>query len=276
MVRDVLTSNPALTRAELPQPPRFIPHAELRRAGAVHKLFRRSIDPPREGRLTHPEELVLFKRMQYCGYRMSRMWDDLERLSTPERKRYLRWYKQYFEIRDRLINANMGLVFDLLSKNRFTNVEYDEIRSEGLMALLRAVDTYDPWSGFRFSTYACNAILRAFSRSALMESKRYHLRAASYEPHMEPDQSDDLRHDEQLDYLAERVTSALKDDLAELNDTERFVLQERFPLHEQAKRATLKMVGEKMHISKERVRQIQESALNKLRRVLIDDEAELL
>ncbi len=122
--------------ATLPSPPRFIAHEELAERGTAQRLFRRSIDPPVQGRLSREEELVLFKRLNYCGYRMSRMWDRLERLTKAEQARYLKWYHQYRRIRERIIDANMGLVFDLLGRNRFKNVDFDELRSEGFFKRL--------------------------------------------------------------------------------------------------------------------------------------------
>ncbi len=252
----------------LPQPPRFVAHEELTERGTAQRLFRRSIDPPVQGRLSREEELVLFKRLNYCGYRMSRMWDRFDRLTKAEQDRYLKWYHQYTRIRERIIDANMGLVFDLLSRNRFKNVSFDELRSEGLMALLRASDTYNPWSGFRFSTYACNSILRSFSRVAVMESKRRHLWASSFEPSMEPADLFEEKHSDRMGLLGERVAALMNDKDAGLSDNERFVLSQRFPFQPNKRKATLVTVGEAMKISKERVRQIQESALNKLRQLL--------
>src|SRR3990172_3043381 len=162
-----------------------------------------------------------------------------------------------------IIDANMGLVFDMLGKNRFKNVDFEELRSEGLMALLRSVDTYNPWSGFRFSTYACNSILRSFSRVALMESKRSHLWANSFDPQLEPSTWNEEQRNNQLGLLAERLNAIINDAGTELSENERYVLQKRFPFEPDGRKATLKKVGEKLKVSKERVRQIQESALAK-------------
>ena len=256
---------------ELPRPPRFVGNDELTHRGSAQRLFKRGSDPPPKGRLTHAGEIVLFKRLHYCGYRMAKMWDRLDRLSRDEQARYLKWYQQYTHLRERIIDANMGLVFDMLARNRFKNVDFDELRSEGLMALLRAVDTYDPWSGFRFSTYACNSILRSFSRVATMESKRRHLWASSFDPSMEPADLFERNRLEHLGLISERLEEIMNDEDAGLSENERFVLRERFPLQPERKKATLLKVGARLKMSKERVRQIQESALSKLRRLLFSD-----
>ncbi len=262
-------SNPV--QVDFPEPPRFIDHQELSERGVVHRLFRTSDDPPQEGRLSRQEEVLLFKRMQYCGYRMSKMWDRLENLTAVEQKRYLKWYKQYNEIRARVVSANMGLVFDMLSKSRFRSADFDELRSEGLLALLRSVDTYNPWSGFRFSTYACNSIINAFSRVALMERKRSHLWVGSFDPNLEPVDTREPRRSEHLGLMAERLVAVLNDRATPLSENEKYVLRARFPLQPEARRATLQKLGDALQVSKERVRQIQASALGKLRRALVSD-----
>lgn len=256
---------------DLPQPPRYIAHKEITAPHSVNRLFKPSSDPPESGRLSHAEELVLFKRLHYSAYRMSKMWDKLEQLSTQDQERYVNWFKQYTEIRDRLVDANLGLVFNLLGKTRFTTVDRDELRSEGLMALVRSVDTFDPWRGIRFSTYACNSIIRAFSRLGLMHSKRQHLWSTSFDIDREPVDLIDPHRDERGSLISERLERIINSKDAQLSESERFVLNQRFPRSGDRPRATLKTVGKKMRISKERVRQIQESALGKLRRALLAD-----
>ena len=49
------------------------------------------------------------------------------------------------------------------------------------------------------------------------------------------------------------------------------VLVRRFPSEESRSRQTLEDIGKQMQVSKERVRQIQLSAISKLRRVLAED-----
>jgi RNA polymerase primary sigma factor len=256
--------------SELPLPPRHIAHDELKRPGIGKRLFSAHLDPA-SPKLTPEQELVLFKRMHYAAYRLSKIWKQRRTLTTEEQSDYLNWYTCYVRIRDRVVNANLGLVFKLLSKCRFTNVDFDELRSEGLMALLRATDTYNPWSGFRFSTYACNAILRAFARAAEVQARRQRRLGGSLDTMNEPTAWPDQTHSEQEALMVERLSVVLREQQAGLNDHERFVLHHRFGRPSDESPATLKRVGEMLNISKERVRQIQASALAKLRRALLGD-----
>jgi RNA polymerase primary sigma factor len=53
-----------------------------------------------------------------------------------------------------------------------------------------------------------------------------------------------------------------------LTDREKEVLSQRFGFNSKGKAATLKDIGSELQISKERVRQLQNSGLEKLREVL--------
>jgi len=65
--------------------------------------------------------------------------------------------------------------------------------------------------------------------------------------------------------LKESFTQALRDALAELPERERMVLELRFGLHDDQPK-TLREIGDVLDLSRERVRQIESRALNKLRR----------
>ena len=253
----------------------YVMNDELRHRRTESQLFQ---DWPREapgnGRVSTEEEILLFKQLHYCGYRLSKLYraTDHDGPTTSVERRYREWVRRYQLIRTRLVEANLGLVYDLIGRNRFDSLDHDEMNSDGLMTLLRAVDTFDPWRGFRFSTYACNAILRALSRAAKQNSQRRGRIAGTYhEGFDKSDMPEQIRQDRRA-LFAERLRRILRMDNAELTDIEKMVLARRFPLEEGRTRKTLEAVGRQMRVSKERVRQIQLSALSKLRRGLARDE----
>lgn len=274
-MRRVLTK--AATRpsmAKWPVPPPFIRNQELARKSIEEQLFSEwDITGPGAGRLPSDEETFHFKRLHYCAFHLSRLYRRAAKSprATRLQREYAKWTGRYHAIRDRLINANLGLVYDLIGRSRFVTLDRDEMTSEGMMALLRAVDTFDPWRGFRFSTYACNAILRAFSRAAMKDSKRRTLGSASFEISMEKSDWTERRRESNADLYQERLQRVLSENAAELSPIEKLVLNRRFPHGEDAPRETLDDIGRDMRVSKERVRQIQLSALSKLRQTLLED-----
>ena len=76
--------------------------------------------------------------------------------------------------------------------------------------------------------------------------------------------------DTQTDLYVERLHRVLNENLGELDDMEARVLARRFPLDDD-RRSTLGAIGQAVGLSKERVRQIQNAALRKLRVVLNAD-----
>ena len=104
-----------------------------------------------------------------------------------------------------------------------------------------------------------------------MQSKRRHLWTTSFEPAMESAETDRRTHDQRDELLSERLHTVINNGSAGLSDKERYVLHQRFPMQVHRRKATLMKVGETMKMSKERVRQIQEAALTKLRRTLLLD-----
>lgn len=260
--------------AHWPPPPPYIRNVELAKPSMEKKLFSEwDLTGAGEGRLAADMETFHFKRLHFCAFHLARLYRRAEKAprATSVHRDYSKWMERYHLIRERLIEANLGLVYDLIGRSRFGNLDRDEMCSEGMMALLRAVDTFDPWRGFRFSTYACNAILRAFSRSALRDSKRRGVMAVSFDPTFEKSDFSETRRDEDRGLYRERLRRIMDSNDAELTPVERSVLARRFPADDEAPRGTLDDIGRDMNVSKERVRQIQLSALNKLRKRLTAD-----
>ena len=66
--------------------------------------------------------------------------------------------KQYKNERNKLITANLKLVFSVAGKFRFLGMPYNDLVQEGSIGLLKAIERFDPRKGFLFSTYAYTAI----------------------------------------------------------------------------------------------------------------------
>lgn len=246
--------------------PKFVDHAELAGRWAYQRLFERQDDAAAEP-TRQEQELHRFKQMHFCARRLKAL-RGRHGAQAARRADFQRFTAMHQRFRDEIASANLGLVYDLYKKSRIVNADGDELLSEGMMALTRAIDTFNPWRGFRFSTYACNAIQRAFYRCGLREAKRRRHEPLNFEAEFEKsDWLDTLRSEESVLY-AERLARIIEEGRAELTAIERDVLTRRFPLDGSTERRTLADIGRQMNLSKERVRQIQNSALSKLREAL--------
>ena len=249
---------------------KFVAHASLFHPQAEQRYLVAEIHDlvSGQGRLRAEAETKLFQALHLCAYLAYR---ESKLHPGRETKRYRKLADLRQRIRQRLLDANLGLVYQLVGRSRFTNVDNDELVSDGLYTLLQAVDAYNPWKGFRFSTYACNAILRAFGRRSMAETRRRQYAPISFEPDLETgDQVQQVRDGNQALY-AERLARLLEGPDLDIDETELFVLSRRFPTDPDRKRETLERIGRAIKVSKERVRQIQNGALLKLRQALETD-----
>lgn len=228
--------------------------------------------------LSTANERKLFLRLNYSRYRLVRILKEhaSKRLSARTVSEILGWHAQAMTARCDIVQANIPLVLAMAKRTRLGGVDYAELISEGNMALLRSVDKFDCGRGFKFSTYACRAILKSFSRVA-MRSSRYRGRfPTEFDPTLErSDHLDRQRTEAEMDSVDE-LRSILKKNSADLNEVEAKVLQARFALGavqdcEGDGPKTLEQVGLLIGVTKERVRQIQNRALQKLRTKLQED-----
>lgn len=75
------------------------------------------------------------------------------------------------ESRDRMIRANLRLVVNIAKGYTGRNLTYGDLIEEGNLGLMRAVDTFDPEYGVRFSTYAAWWIKQSIKRSLLLNAQ---------------------------------------------------------------------------------------------------------
>ncbi len=209
-----------------------------------------------------PDETTLFIALHTCAYRTERRAPG-KRISANERAL---WSRRWYTLRDYIVDRNVPLVYSMIGRFKTKELDRDELLSEALYGLSQATERFDPWRGFRFSTYACNAIQRAMIRSSRDANKHRRRFPVHHEVwHEEPD-----RLDSQTELYVERLNRAMDRNLGELTDLESKIIARRFPSDDK-RRLTLQQIGELVGLSKERVRQLQERALGKLREVLEAD-----
>lgn len=158
----------------------------------------------------------------------------------------------------------------MAKRTRMSEVDFADLVSEGNMALLRSVDKFDCGRGFKFSTYACRAIIKAFSRQGIKFSKYRQRFPTDFDPALEKSNHlETLRATHERE-SADEVKHIVLTNRADLTDVERTVINHRFALETGANQPplTLEQVGQIIGVTKERVRQIQNKALEKLRLAL--------
>jgi len=217
------------------------------------------------------EEQLMFLRFNYAKLRLSRLQRAIKRdgLTKESAEQFLEWHRRFEHFREYLVRTNLALVLAMAKRTRLGDVDFAEIVSEGNMALIRAVDKFNVDRGFKFSTYACRAILKAFSRAALKHNRHRTRFPVEFEPDMEKSDWIDRKRDVVEEDCIDELKQIVDRNLADLSDTEQTVLRRRFNWEQADDRPlTLEQVGAIIGVTKERVRQIQNKAMAKIRKLM--------
>ncbi len=222
--------------------------------------------------LSAADEAVLFLQYNYARYRLAGLVEAQRRRKSPLRaQQMILWYTRVLGTQAKLVRANLALVLAMAKRTRIPNVEFSELVSEGNMALLRSVEKFDVSRGFKFSTYACRAILKSFNRLATYTGRYRQRFPTEFDPDLERSDYDVHRHQMQRDDSVDALREILARNKALLNRVERTVVMERFAIGSGGKGRTLSQVGKMVGLTNERVRQIQNTALAKIRAVLDEE-----
>lgn len=225
--------------------------------------------------LSHKEEQHLFMRYNYARRQICEILSKEagKSLSAASTRQLLAWGHRALATRGVIVRINIPLVLAMAKRTRIASIDFNEMISEGNMALLRSVEKFDCSRGFKFSTYSCRAILKSFSRVAMRASRYRGQFPTEFDPAMErSDYADTQREGVERDCV-EELKDILVKNLAGLSDVEKKVIHERFALGDEtpgslAQPKTLEQVGHIIGVTKERVRQIQNNALKKIRHAL--------
>jgi len=144
----------------VPQP-RIRTRAAARRAAAIADWI--TSEHRTEDR---PDEQALFMALHTCAFRSRR-----KRRGVLTGGDWRQWVRRWHTVREYIVAENLGLAYTMISRFRAKDFDHDDLLSEAMFALARAVDRFNPWRGFRFSTYACNVIARALMRRGKVQMR---------------------------------------------------------------------------------------------------------
>ncbi len=220
--------------------------------------------------LSPEQERTLFLRYNYAKYRLKKLAE--ERTTPRRRARAAEWRRRARGVREKIVHANLPLVPAMAKRQRVEGAEFADKVSEGYLAILRSVEYFDVSRGYKFSTYACRAILSALYRlGSQTNTYRKHV-PAYFEPALERDDYTDRRHERQRLSAIESVRRVIERNDAKLSGVQAEVIRQRYPLlGGQTGPRPLWKVGRELGVSTERVRQIEKASLQKLSEAL--DEA---
>lgn len=216
--------------------------------------------------LNREQEQYLFRKYNYLKFKARRLRDALDptKARAADMDEIQRLYDEAVKIKNRIVQANLRLVVSIAKRHVGAAEDFFQLVSDGNMSLIRAAEKFDYARGNKFSTYASWAIMKNFARSIPNEFKqRDRFRPTSEELFMahEDQRSDRYAIESQQQVREQQIRRILE----RLDDREQKIIISRFGLDYSEEPQTLKEVGAKLGVTKERIRQIEARALNKLR-----------
>ena len=217
--------------------------------------------------LSQDGERFLFRKMNFLKYQAENLRQQLVQqasASAADEEEFGFLQEDIGAVRNHIAECNLRLVISLARKFASGSADFDELMSEGNEILLKAIARFDYSRGFRFSTYAVHSIQRHYFRYLQRGKKRNEKEFKTdvgLLNELPEDEADELiqtwvREEQKVTLLISRMAEFL-------DERERHIVSRRFGLGE-GEPQTLRSLAAEMQLSKERVRQLQISAIEKL------------
>jgi len=216
-------------------------------------------------RLSAAEEASLFRHMNYLKHRAERLRQlGGDRAGAEDRAHAIsRLLDESTRLRNYLVQVFLKLAVAVT--RQYANAEFrlDELLSEAHITLLRCVEIFDADRGYRFSTYATNAIRHNLNRYV---SRQHKLRQATRDyVAVDGIASDAVESPRRREREYSRRISGVHRWIGDLDPREQTILKSRYGLTAEAHRATLQSLADQLGLSRERIRQLELRAIDKLR-----------
>jgi RNA polymerase primary sigma factor/RNA polymerase sigma factor len=226
--------------------------------------------------LSKGQECHLFRKFNFLKHAASKLRDSIElgRARSSVMDKIEQLYDEAVKTKNQIVQANLRLVVSIAKRHVTVVEDFFQLVSDGNMSLIRAVEKFDYARGNKFSTYASWAIMKNYARTIPQEFKhRDRFRTTSDEMFNDAqDERADLYEQESAQYQRKRQIGRI---LSRLDEREQKIIISRFGLDHRQEPLTLKEVGVEMGVTKERIRQIEARALNKLRLAAKEERIEL-
>jgi RNA polymerase primary sigma factor len=255
--------------------PAAVPAQGTRRAPAPEDLPPYLISLYDVPLLSRDQERHLFRKMNYLKYQAHQLRAAVEpaKCKAAELDKIEQLQSEALAVKNQIIRANLRLVVSIAKKRVGPTNNFFELVSDGNMSLIRAVEKFDASRGFKFSTYASWALMKNFSRSIPEENQRRDRFVTGHDQAFEtaPDTRSDVYERESGQRRNHEIVQGM---LGRLNDRERQVLISRYGIGGADER-TLEQLGRELGVTKERVRQIEARAQEKLRKIAVEERIDL-
>jgi RNA polymerase primary sigma factor len=195
-------------------------------------------------------------------------------LSKKEEKKLWHSFRVQNDLsaRERLINANLKFVPTVAKQFKGCGLPFADIIEEGNVGLIKAIDKFDPKKDNKVISYAIwwirKCILEAIEKKGVIEADNIDDLFVNINKDNETDDAfnkktnlTNLNEDNDFTLDVKQILNELFDGISE---KEKNIISDYYGLNGDDPK-TLDEIGEKLNITKERVRQINEKTLKKMR-----------
>ena len=226
--------------------------------------------------LNHEQENDLFRKYNCLKFLaiQERPYIDRAHLSSARLSRIESYLSEAEEIERLIVEANLRLVVSIASKHSGAGPHFAELVSKGNYALIKAIQEFDYTTGFHFGKRAALNIAKEYAKVSGKSTELTRTRAQSL-----ANIQRQLRQTTDVGTLERTRHNLIEVIKRELSTREQYVILHHFGLIGSGLRKetqTLKEIGDNLGLTKERIRQIELIALQKLRQCLSSEQFELL
>ncbi|MFQ5732717.1 MAG: sigma-70 family RNA polymerase sigma factor [Planctomycetaceae bacterium] len=226
--------------------------------------------------LVREEEQYFFRKMNYLKFKAAMLQAELDSIhpKTGVMNEIERLLDKSQEIKNFLIRSNLRLVVSIAKRHIRPNSNFFEMVSDGNMSLIRAIEKFDYTKGNKFSTYASWAIMKNYARTIPAEHRqldRYRTGNEEVFGRSRDDRANQF-YEELVNTRQREIIGGILD---HLDDREKDIIVQRFGLEDGVEPKTLEQVGQRLGVTKERIRQLEARALSKLRKITQDEKLDI-
>lgn len=216
--------------------------------------------------LNKQQEYHLFRQLNFLKYRAHRYYKWFCRSKKSKlQDLFVCNLQQSHVIRNKIVCCNTRLAAQVYKKRKdFYGDEVDNLLSDCFANIIKAVDGFDYRRGFKFSTY-CTWVLMNNSLRDRQQDKKFqdnfctNVADTSLQHKIDENSIDEDEKREKIVTIAQDI-SAVFAALNTKDSRDAEILSDYFGIKD-GKRKTLKQISESMDITKERVRQIRNNAI---------------
>ncbi|QDT41858.1 RNA polymerase sigma factor RpoD [Gimesia alba] len=218
--------------------------------------------------LSADEEQALFRRMNYLKYKANVLRSQLnpETCSDQDLDTIELLLDEALRVRNQIFRSNMRLVVSIIKKCVTPHVTFDDLLSDGIWTLMKAVDKFDYDRGFRFSTYAYRAITN-YAYRKIADQRKEHSRFTQAKQEQPLEEVTEEKRPEMDEQTWLELSELLEQKIESLDQREQLIVRARYALGRDSKVQTFQKLADQLGVSKERVRQLEQRAVAKLRKM---------